>query len=73
MKTFINYIGYAGNMTRDNVLKGLVKVQKNGRYGVKATIPKDVAEELNITPGTFLLVSVDEAGRIVMSKEGVLA
>ena len=66
-------MSHAGDMTPKNMIKGIVKVQKNGNYGLKATIPKDVAEELGIAPGDPLLVGIDEHRRIVMLKEGVLA
>ena len=56
---------------RKNLIKGVVKVQRNGVYGIKATIPKDVAEELGIAPGDLLMVHAEQ-GRIVMDKDGVM-
>ncbi len=72
-KTFINYMSLLRDMTLNRNMYGLVKVQKNGDYGVKVTIPIDVARERGIAPGDLLLVGVDEHGRIVMAKQGVLA
>ena len=58
MITFINYIVFCGDMTRSYNLASMVKVQKNGLYGVKATIPKEVVEKMGISPGDLLEVDV---------------
>ena len=60
-------------MTRSVNPEGIVKVQPNGLYGVKTTIPKRVAKEIGVEAGDLLQCDVNAMGEIIFRKIGVEA